>query len=150
MRIVIFCLVMLVGFAGILMAASGQTQPQPGPEPEHIQVQHILIGFTGSLPGKNITRTPEEARKLAYDLLERARKGEDFDAMVKQHTDDQHPGIYGMANRGVAPAQGEYPRDQMVGAFGDVGFRLKVGEVGVADHSQKTSPYGFHVIKRIR
>ena len=43
-------------------------------EPEHIQVQHILIGFSGSVPGKRITRTQEEARALAYDLAQRAYK----------------------------------------------------------------------------
>ena len=45
----------------------------PEREPDHIQVQHILIGFTGSVPGKPIRRTKEEAKTLAYDLLEQAR-----------------------------------------------------------------------------
>ncbi len=119
-------------------------------EPEHIQVQHILIAFTGTLPGKNVTRTAEEARKLAYELVERTRKGEDFDALVKHHTDDQHPGIYGMANLGVTPGTGEFRRNGMVRAFGDVGFKLKVGEVGVADFDKTASPYGYHVIKRTK
>ena len=131
-------------------AGAADPQSQPAAEPEHIQVQHILIAYSGTLPGKPVTRSMEEARKLAYELLEKAKKGADFDALVKQHTDDQHPGIYGMANRGVAPAQGEYPRDQMVGAFGDVGFRLKVGEVGIADADPAKSPYGYHLIKRLK
>src|SRR5512144_2309583 len=38
----------------------------PAKEPDHIKVQHILIGFTGSVPGKNISRNVEEARALAY------------------------------------------------------------------------------------
>ena len=121
-------------------------------EPDRIVVQHILIGFVGSVPGKNITRNQEEARKLAYDLLERAKKGEDFDELVRANTDDQFPGRYGMANRGVTPTPGgsEYARDGMVPAFGDVGFKLAVGDVGVADYNATTSPYGFHVIKRVQ
>src|SRR5688572_7616957 len=91
-------------------------------EPEHIEVQHILIGFSGSVPGKRITRTKEEARALAYDLLAKAQAGEDYDALVRKHTDDSPPGIYGMSNRGAQPGRGEYARDGMVPAFGDVGF----------------------------
>jgi parvulin-like peptidyl-prolyl isomerase len=119
-------------------------------EPEHIEVQHILIGFSGSVPGKRITRTNEEARALAYDLLAKAQAGEDYDALVRKHTDDSPPGIYGMSNRGAQPGRGEYARDGMVPAFGDVGFTLDVGAYGVADHDPRTSPYGYHVIKRVK
>ncbi len=122
-----------------------------GAEPERVQVQHILIGFSGSVPGKRITRTQEEAKTLAYDLLKKAQSGEDFDSLVKQHTDDSPPGIYGMANRGVAPAgPGEYPRDGMVAAFGNVGFKLPVGGYGIADYDRQTSPFGYHIIKRLK
>ena len=119
-------------------------------EPEHIQVQHILIGFSGSVPGKRITRTQEEARTLAYDILEKAKAGEDYDALVRKHTDDSPPGIYGMSNRGARPGSNEYERDGMVPAFGNVGIALEVGEYGVADHDPRTSPYGYHVVKRVK
>lgn len=119
-------------------------------EPEHIQVQHILIGFQGSVPGKPITRSKTEAHRLAYELLEQAQQGTDFDGLVKQYTDDSHPGIYGMSNRGVAPAKGEYPRDGMVPAFGNAGFPLEVGGVGIADFDARTSPYGWHIVKRLK
>jgi hypothetical protein len=120
-------------------------------EPDHIKVQHILIGFTGSVPGKTITRTVEEAKKLAYSLVDSAKAGVSYDDLVARHTDDAAPGIYGMSNRGAVSAgpPKEYPRDNMVPAFGNVGFKLKVGEIGVADYDTKTSPYGFHVIKRV-
>ena len=120
-------------------------------EPQYVTVQHILIGFTGSVPGKPITRTQAEAKKLAEDLLARAKAGEDFDALVKEYTDDSHPGIYKMANLGV-PADmqnGVYPRDGMVQAFGDVGFPLDVGEIGLAVYDPEKSKYGYHLIKRV-
>ena len=118
-------------------------------ESEHIQIQHILIGFVGSVPGKPIKRTADEAKALSYALLERARAGEDFAALVKANTDDAFPGIYGMANKGVTPRSGEYPRNQMVPAFGDAGFPLKVGEVGIAAFDPRKSPYGWHIVKRL-
>jgi parvulin-like peptidyl-prolyl isomerase len=122
----------------------------PGVEPQRIQVQHILVGFSGSVPGKRITRSQDEAKTLAYDILKRAQGGADFNALVREHTDDSPPGIYGMSNRGVAAAQGEFQREGMVAAFGDVGFTLPVGGYGVADFDPRSSPFGYHVIKRLK
>ncbi len=130
-------------------------------QPEKITVQHILVGFSGSVPGKEIARSPEEAEKLARQLAEQARGGADFDALVKEHTDDQHPGIYQMANFNVTPdsvnAESEvppgekmFPRSGMVRAFGDVGFGLQIGEIGIAEYSPESSKYGWHVIRRIK
>ena len=129
----------------------GTAKTAEGVEPDHITVQHILIGFEGSVPGKSITRSMEEAEGLARELFGRAKSGEDFGELVKVYTDDAFPGIYKMANLGV-PAdrgQGIYPRDGMVKAFGDVGFPLEVGEVGLAAYDPQASKYGWHVIKRI-
>ena len=123
---------------------------------DHISVQHILIGFKdavgfgGNAPPKAQTRTQEQARTLAYEILDRARAGENFDALVSEYTDDSAPGIYNMATTGVTPAEGEYPREGMVGAFGNVGFNLQVGEIGIADYDPATSPFGWHIIKRLK
>jgi len=120
-------------------------------EPDFITVQHILIGFKGSVPGKPITRSKEEAAKLAQDVFKRAQAGENFDSLVVEYTDDMAPGIYKMANHGATAdmAKQIYPRGQMVPAFGDVGFPLAVGEIGMAEYDPQSSPYGWHIIKRI-
>jgi parvulin-like peptidyl-prolyl isomerase len=120
-------------------------------EPQYVTVQHILIGFTGSVPGRAITRTQAEAKELAEDLLARAKSGEDFDALVKEYTDDTHPGIYKMANIGATAdtENGVYPRERMVQSFGDVGFSLEVGGIGLAVYDPEKSKYGYHIIKRI-
>ncbi|HYR52835.1 MAG TPA: peptidylprolyl isomerase [Candidatus Dormibacteraeota bacterium] len=131
-------------------AAPGTMPVAPATPPDHVQVQHILIGFVGSVQGKPITRSKEEAKTLAYQILDRARRGEDFDALVKQYTDDSPPGIYGMSGNGVAPAQGEYPRTGMVPAFGNVGFAISVGNIGIADYDPQASPFGWHIIKRLK
>jgi foldase protein PrsA len=133
-------------------AGSGdRAAAQKKKEPDIISVQHILVGFQGTLPGREVARTMDEARQLAEDILQRARSGEDFDAMVKQFTDDSYPGIYRMANYGVQadPAAGVYSRGGMVPAFGNVGFSLEVGEIGMAPYSQQESPFGWHIIKRV-
>jgi len=132
-------------------------------EPDRITVQHILIAFDGALgfqggnplPEKAKGRTQEQARTLAYDLLNRANAGEDFSAMVTEFTDDQPPGIYSMANNGVPTqvptgTETEYSRGGMVPAFGNVGFRLQVGQIGISDYDTTKSPYGYHIIKRTK
>jgi parvulin-like peptidyl-prolyl isomerase len=118
-------------------------------EPEKVTVQHILISFKGKTK-KPVTRKKAEAEELARSLMDRIAKGEDFDALVKQYTDDSPPGIYGMSNTGVTKGMDEFQREQMVPAFGNVGFAISVGNIGIADYDPSTSPYGWHVIKRLK
>lgn len=123
----------------------------PQKEPDAVVVQHVLVGFRGSVPGKPIARTQEDAKKLAEDLLARAQKGENFDVLVQQFTDDSAPGIYRLSNFGQPGGLEEatFPRAQMVRAFGDVSFSLDLGEVGLASYDSVTCQYGWHVIKRL-
>ena len=121
--------------------------------PEHkdpqVTVQHLLISFKGA--GTSATRSKDAAEKEAAALWERAAKGEDFDALVKKYTDDAHPGIYGMTASGPGDqSKLIFPRKGMVAAFGNVGWRLKVGEIGTAGFDAKNSPYGWHIIKRVK
>jgi hypothetical protein len=118
-------------------------------EPDVVVVQHILIGFKRSVPDKTIDRTKKQALALALDLLERARAGEDFDALVKEQTDDSHPGIYKLTNRGAPLMAKSRARDDMVPNFGRIAFSLEVGEIGLAKFHPGNSPYGWHVIKRL-
>lgn len=125
-------------------------------EPGYITVQHCLISFNGANPQISSSRTQEEAKALAYDLFEKAKAGEDFDRIVKKYTDDSPPGIYRMANFGlkadmesIVPSKKIFARSGMVPAFGDVGFPLNVGEFGISEYSDK-SPYGWHIIKRLK
>lgn len=133
-----------------------ETKPMPtsppapqAAEPERITVQHILISFAGTRT--EATRSKAEAEKLAAEVLARVKKGEDFGKLVKELSDDPGEGIYAMCNHDVKmPREGEYPRKGMVAAFGDVGFKLAVGEVGMSAHDPKASPFGWHIIKRLK
>ncbi len=40
------------------------------------------------------------------------------------------------------------PRGQMVPGFGNIGFNLEVGEIGISNFSKIDSPFGWHIIKR--
>ena len=139
-------------FVVLLVATDmGSGSPAGSLEPDRVAVQHILISFKGSIPKPSVTRTREEAEKLAQEVFERAKKDEDFDALVKQYTDDEYPGIYRMSNIGITPdpSKQEYSRAGMVKGFGDVSFSLPVGGIGMAEYDPQKSKYGWHIIKRI-
>jgi len=97
-----------------------------------IEVQHLLVGVAmPQLP--KVKRNKDEAEKLAADLLARVKAGEDFGQLIKEFTDDSPPGIYGMTLNGPGDrSKNIYPRKGMVPAFGNVGWKLAVGEIGVA------------------
>jgi len=121
-----------------------------GSEPERVRVQHLLIGFKGSVGRNYIERNKKQAEALAKQLLERATSEEDFAALVKEHTDDSYPGIYKLVNKKVKPLAGELRRFDMAASFGNVSFSLQVGEVGMAEYHPTKSPFGWHIIKRIK
>lgn len=136
--------------------APGATTPS-GPRPEKIAngepavitVKHVLIAFAGAAQSKQ-TRTREEAEKVAFEVINRAKGGEDFDKIIKELSSDPGEGTYTLVNTGVTANPGEFERSGMVAAFGDVGFRISVGEVGIADYDPKGSPFGLHIIKRVK
>jgi hypothetical protein len=139
--------VSIIPFAILALLPGGL--PTLAAEPDVVVVQHVLISFKGKIPGKDITRSKDEAKELTLAVLDRAQTGEDFAALVEQNTDDRAPGIYKMSNRGVAQPPDGIKREAMVQRFGDISFRLAVGEIGIANYNAVTSPYGWHVIKRL-
>ena len=108
---------------------------------EGITVQHVLIAYEGAPRIQGVTRSKAEAKQLAEKVWREAVDGADFRSLMKTHSNDSGGGEYPMtkARRGA-----------MVAAFGNVGFRLKVGEIGVAPWHAKDSPYGWHIVKRVK
>ena len=143
---------MALVLAGGLTAGCGDDDPvQPVVDPrDHVTVQHVLIGFAGTIPGRPVTRTQAEADSLAHSLYDRARAGEDFGLLVQSYSDDGYPGIYQLANTGVTPGPGEYPRSGMVQGFGDGAFSLEIGGTTLVPYQPSSSPYGFHILKRLQ
>lgn len=121
------------------------TMAKPEHDATRVEVAHILIAFRGAARSTQ-TRSQEEAEALTAELLSRALEGADFDALVAEYSNDPGPGPYMMQTDGSAG----FPRSQMAKAFGDVGWRLGVGEIGVAGYHPRDSVFGWHIIKRLQ
>jgi len=114
---------------------------------ERVRLAHILITFTGAPRSRVKDRTPEQAEARAAELFARVQKGEDFETLMRSSSDDSGGGTYTLVTK--QPEPDAFLRSQMVPAFGNVGWRLNVGEVGVAPHDAQASPFGWHIIKRL-
>jgi parvulin-like peptidyl-prolyl cis-trans isomerase-like protein len=125
----------------------GSVQQKPDKEPDHILVQHILISYAGKLPKE--TRTKEERKKTADEVYKRARAGENFDALVMNYTQDQYPGKYRIANRGITPDKNrtengpEFPRDKFNPSL-SVGFEMSPGNIVFVNGDG-----GYDIVKRL-
>jgi hypothetical protein len=109
---------------------------KPATVDDNIKVAHVLVGWNGSLPGKKVDRTEEEAKKLAEELMHQARqKDTDFIQLIWKHSADGGPGVYE-----VTPPM----RRRFVPEFTSMALSLGEGQVDVV----KTR-FGFHVMKRM-
>lgn len=97
-------------------------------------VKHILIEVPKAEEGEEAAPA-EDKLALAQSVLERAKAGEDFDALVDEFNEDP-----GATEEGYTFGKGE-----MVAEFEAAAFALKIGEIS---DIVETS-YGYHIIKRI-
>jgi len=146
-KLSVILLALVFGVAAPAAAAEKKAKKK-NKNPDVVTVQHILISFKGKVT-KPVERSKKQADKLAWEIFDRAEAGEDFDALVQEYTDDKHPGIYTMVNRGIPQKAGMSKREGMAVSFGDISFRLEVGEIGMARFHAELSPFGWHIIKRI-
>jgi parvulin-like peptidyl-prolyl isomerase len=111
--------------------------PPPAPE-EQVGASHVLIMYKGSMRAPaEVTRTKEEAKKLATEIMAKAKKGADFDGLAKQYSDE--PGSKTRMGK-----LGKFAKGAMVKPFADAAFALKPGEIS----NVVETDFGFHVIKR--
>ena len=146
-RLIALVTVAMVLSLGVLPVMAKKSKKKA--EPDRVVVQHFLIAFEKSVKGKEIERSKKEAGKLAEELYQRALDGEDFDALVKEYTDDSYPGIMRLTNKGAPLRSDSRTRDEVVFGFGDMAFTLELGEIGIVNYGFSASPYGWHVIKRL-
>lgn len=117
-------------------AASSKTEDIT--PPTKISARHVLIQYIGSeRASSSVVRSKEQAYALAQEVLKRAKAGEDFARLAVEYSDEP-----GAANRGGS--LGRFGKGQMVGAFEEAAFKLKVGEISEIVET----PFGFHVIQR--
>lgn len=106
---------------------------------EQIKARHILVSFKGArnATGDAAKRDKAAAKKLADELLAKAKGGADFVALAKANTDE----AVGKTSGGEL---GWFDRDRMDKAFSDAAFALNKGQV--TDKVVET-PFGFHIIQ---
>ncbi len=101
-------------------------------QPEQIRVHHILFKVSE-------TADPEKVRSVeakAKRVLERIRRGEDFETLARQYSEDPASALRG-GNIGF------FSRGDMIKNFEDAAFALKVGQVSDLVRTQ----LGFHIIR---
>lgn len=107
-------------------------------------VKHILISwadladaFHGRQDPRAQARSMKDAESQVKSLLGQLKAGGDFDAVMKEHSED-----VGSAQSGRPFTV--TPDAQLVIEFRQLSLRLEPGELGVCQ-----SEFGFHIIKRI-
>lgn len=111
--------------------------PSQFEQPELVHAAHILIGTRDKDGGEMSDEKKKVQRKLAEDLLKRAKAGEDFGKLAKDYSEDP-----GSKDKG-----GEYtfPRGQMVPEFEAAAFSMEAGKIS----DIVTTQFGYHIIKTI-
>lgn len=92
--------------------------------------KHVLIPKEASDDNKNA------GKDFADDILAKAKKGDDFDALMNEYSQD--PGSKSVPNGYV------FTDGDMVSEFEETVKSLKPGEIGFCESS-----YGYHIIKRL-
>jgi peptidyl-prolyl cis-trans isomerase C len=103
---------------------------QMGQEME-VHARHILIR---AAPGDE--KASKEAEDKIKAVIVRLKKGEDFEKVAKEVTEDPS----GKANGGDL---GYFSKEQMVPEFSDTAFKLEKGQISEPVKTQ----FGWHVIK---
>jgi len=97
----------------------------------YLRAKHVLIMTEGVEEDKK-----PEKKKLAEDILARAKGGEDFDKLVEEYSED--PGSKSQPDGYV------FPEGQMVDEFYQGTKNIGIGEYNLVESS-----YGYHIIKRL-
>jgi|GEM_PF-335272 len=104
--------------------------------PDEIAARQILIAYEGAQKSES-TRTKEEARALAQEVLAKARAEDaDFAALAREYSDGP--------NADQGGDLGTFGQGDKDPAFEKAAFALEVGETS----DVVATPYGFHIIKR--
>ena len=85
----------------------------------------------------------EEYQRLQKGMQQRQESG----GLTPQ---DAQKEMEGHRDRLLATFERWTPRSQMVSGFSATAFSLQPGEIGVAEYSTESSPFGYHIIKRLK
>ncbi|MGN0108354.1 MAG: peptidylprolyl isomerase [Hominilimicola sp.] len=106
-------------------------------EDEYLRAKHILISTKDQTTNEEYDDEKKaEAEKKANEILERAKNGEDFDALITEFNEDP-----GMSSN---PDGYFFTDGEMVTEFEDAVKSVQPGEITICK-----SDYGYHIIKRL-
>jgi parvulin-like peptidyl-prolyl isomerase len=119
-----------------------EDNPSKFEEPEMVHVSHILISTQDPATKSDLPDDKKTAkRKLAEDILKRAKAGEDWGKLVKEYSEDpaskDKGGEYTFAKASVDPQRA------MVPEFENAAFALNTNQIS----DIVTTSYGYHIIK---
>lgn len=107
-------------------------------KPETVRAAHVLIGTRDQASGAELSdQQKAEKKRIAEDVLKRARAGEDFAKLAKEFSEDP----------GSKDTGGEYTfeRGRMVPEFEGAAFSMNTNQVS----DIVTTQYGYHIIKTL-
>ncbi|MSU57532.1 MAG: hypothetical protein EXS35_05035 [Pedosphaera sp.] len=111
-------------------------------EPEMVRASHILLTTFDTATRAQLPDDQKQAkRKLADDLLKRARAGEDFAKLVKDYTEDS--GSRETGGEYKFPRASADPRRAMQPEFESAAFALYTNQIS----DVVTTTFGYHIIK---
>ncbi len=124
--------------AAACIALANTPRASKAGQPAKIGVKHILVKWSGAKHSlATVTRSRDDACLRALQARDALRGGADFDAVVKDYSDE--PGAVSRAG-----SLGVVERSALVGAFADAAFELAPGEFSDVVETE----FGFHVISR--
>lgn len=117
------------------------------PQRRDVEVQHILLSWSdleasyaqrGGQDRRGAERSKDEADRLALDILNRARGGELFPALMRKYSEDSSTAKSGRTDAVTSDAS-------LLEPFKELAMRLARDEIGVT-----RSIYGYHILRRIK
>jgi peptidyl-prolyl cis-trans isomerase SurA len=99
--------------------------------PPEVRLQQVLL----MIPSEASTQEIGQIRGKAEDILQKIRNGENFNAMVKLHSQDSSAAAGG--------DMGAFKKGELMPVLDETAFGLKKGEVS----SVIQSPMGFHILR---
>ncbi|MDD6307797.1 MAG: stalk domain-containing protein [Clostridia bacterium] len=107
-------------------------------EKNHVSAKHILLRNVNKETNAPLDAVElEKVKERASDLLDKIKKGEDFDKLMLENTEDT-----GIKSN---PEGYTFSKGVMVKEFEDTAFSLDVNAVSDVVETE----YGFHIIKRV-
>jgi peptidyl-prolyl cis-trans isomerase SurA len=99
--------------------------------PPEVRLQQVLL----MIPSEASTQEIDRIRGKAEDILQKIRSGEDFNTMVKLHSQDSSAAAGG--------DMGAFKKGELMPVLDEAAFGLKRGEVS----SVIQTPMGFHILR---